>query len=60
MPHPIIPSFFVIISITSPFLSYIYDVGVKSSNYDACGLFRAMHSHNPPNYSHIVGLTSHF
>ena len=38
----------------------INDVGVKSPNYDACGLFRAMHSHNPPNYSHIVGLTSHF
>ena len=28
--------------------------------YDANGLFRALHSHNPPQYSHIVGLTSHF
>ena len=24
------------------------------------GLFRATHSHNPPQYSHIVGLPSHF
>ena len=24
-----------------------YDVGVKSPNYDAYGLFRALHSHNP-------------
>ena len=38
----------------------INDVGVKSPNYDAYGLFRALHSHNPPNYSHIVGLPSHF
>ncbi|WP_349191559.1 hypothetical protein, partial [Hominisplanchenecus faecis] len=29
-------------------------------NYDAYGLFRALHSHNPPQYSHIVGLSSHF
>ena len=26
----------------------INDVGVKSPNYDAYGLFRALHSHNPP------------
>ena len=49
----------------------------KVSNYDAYGLFRALHSHNPfyaplrsvlnmchwhiaPQYSHIVGLSSHF
>ena len=32
----------------------------KVPNYDACGLFRALHSHNPPQYSHIVGLPSHF
>ena len=32
------------------------DVGGKSPNYDAYGLFRALHSHNPPNYSHIVGI----
>ena len=38
----------------------INDVGVKSPNYDAYGLFRALHSHNPPQYSHIVGLSSHF
>ncbi|RHP09886.1 hypothetical protein [Dorea sp. AF36-15AT] len=28
--------------------------------FDACGLFRASHSHNPPKYSHIAGLLSHF
>ena len=38
----------------------INDVGVKSPNYDAYGLFRALHSHNPLQYSHIVGLSSHF
>ena len=49
----------------------------KVSNYDAYGLFRALHSNNPfyaplrsvlnmchwhiaPQYSHIVGLSSHF
>ena len=37
-----------------------FDVGVKSPNYDAYGLFRALHSHNPLQYSHIVGLSSHF
>ena len=31
----------------------------KDPNYDACGLFRALHSHNPAQYSHIVGYTSH-
>ena len=31
----------------------------KVPNYDAYGLFRALHSHNPPQYSHIVGLSSH-
>ena len=34
--------------------------GLFDSNYDACGLFRALHSHNPTQYSHIVGLASHF
>ena len=28
----------------------INDVGVKSPNYDAYGLFRALHSHNPTSY----------
>ena len=28
--------------------------------YDTFGLFRAAHFHNPPQYSHIVGYTSHF
>ena len=32
----------------------------KVPNYDAYGLFRALHSHNPPQYSHIMGLSSHF
>ena len=32
----------------------------KVPNYDAYGLFRALHSHNPLRYSHIVGLSSHF
>ena len=31
----------------------------KVPNYDAYGLFRALRSHNPPNYSHIVGLASY-
>ena len=35
-------------------------LGSKVPNYDACGLFRASHSHNPLQYSHIVGLSSHF
>jgi len=42
------------------FILKYYDVGVKSPGFDACGLFRALHSHNPAQYSHIVGLTSHF
>ena len=32
----------------------------KAPDFDAYGLFRATHSHNPPQYSHIVGLSSHF
>ena len=35
-------------------------LGAKAPNYDACGLFRAAHSHNPTQYSHIVGYASHF
>ena len=35
-------------------------LGAKVPNNDTCGLFRAAHSHNPAQYSHIVGLTSHF
>ena len=35
-------------------------LGSKAPNYDACGLFRAAHSHNPTQYSHIVGYASHF
>ena len=26
-------------------------LGSKAPNYDAYGLFRALHFHNPPNYS---------
>ena len=32
----------------------------KAPNYDTYGLFRALHSHNPIQYSHIVELASHF
>ena len=31
----------------------------KTPDFDAYGLFRATHSHNPTQYSHIVGLSSH-
>ena len=34
--------------------------GSKAPDFDAYGLLRATHSHNPTQYSHIVGLTSHF
>ena len=35
----------------------LYDVGgAKAPNIDAYGLFRAMHFHNPTQYSHIVGI----
>ena len=34
--------------------------GSKAPDFDAYGLFRATHSHNPTQYSHIVGLSSHF
>ncbi|WP_334299601.1 hypothetical protein [Mediterraneibacter glycyrrhizinilyticus] len=39
---------------------HLHDVGVKSPNSDAYGLFCAPHSRNPPQYSHIVGYTSRF
>ena len=35
-------------------------LGTKAPNIDTYGLFRAVHSHNPTQYSHIVGLKSHF
>ena len=34
--------------------------GSKAPDFDAYGLLRATHSHNPTLYSHIVGLSSHF
>ena len=34
-------------------------LGTKAPNIDTYGLFRAVHSHNPTQYSHIVGLKSH-
>ncbi|WP_443734401.1 hypothetical protein [[Ruminococcus] lactaris] len=34
--------------------------GSKAPDFDAYGLLRATHSHNPTEYSHIVGLSSHF
>ena len=30
--------------------------GAKVPDFDAYGLFRAAHSHNPPQYSHIIPL----
>ena len=39
---------------------YIMMLGAKAPNYDTYGLFRAMHSHNPTHYSHIVKLPLHF
>ena len=45
---------------------YSYDtllqqmLGSKAPNYDTYELFRATHSHNSTQYSHIVGLSSHF
>ena len=35
-------------------------LGSKAPNYDTYELFRATHSHNSTQYSHIVGLLSHF
>ena len=34
--------------------------GSKAPDFDAYGLLRATHSHNSTQYSHIVGLSSHF
>ena len=34
--------------------------GSKAPDFDAYGLFRATHSHNSTQYSHIVKLTLHF
>ena len=34
--------------------------GSKAPDFDAYGLLRATHSHNPAQSSHIVGLSSHF
>ncbi len=34
--------------------------GSKAPDSDVYGLLRATHSHNPTQYSHIVGLSSHF
>ena len=31
-------------------------LGAKAPNIDAQGLLRATHSHNPTQYSHIVGI----
>ncbi len=40
--------------------SYKMMSGSKTPDFDACGLLRATHSHNPTQYSHIVGLSSYF
>ena len=34
--------------------------GSKAPDFDTYGLLRATHYHNPTQYSHIVGLSSHF
>ena len=34
--------------------------GAKVPDFDAYGLFSAEHSPTPPQYSYIVGLSSHF
>ena len=34
--------------------------GAKAPDFDAYELLRATHSHNSTQYSHIVGLSSHF
>jgi len=34
--------------------------GSKAPDFDAYGLLRATHSHNPTQSSHIVGLSSYF
>ena len=34
--------------------------GSKAPDFDAYELLRATHSHNYTQYSHIVGLSSHF
>ena len=34
--------------------------GSKAPDFDAYGLLRATHSHNPPDMSIKVGLSSHF
>ncbi len=40
--------------------SYFMMLGSKALNHDAYGLFRAAHSHNSPQYLHIVGYKFHF
>ena len=35
-------------------------LGSKAPDFDTYGLLRATHSHNPTQYSHIVGLSSPF
>lgn len=35
-------------------------LGSKVHDFDAYELLRATHSHNSTQYSHIVGLSSHF
>ena len=35
---------------------YYNDVGAKAPDFDTYGLLRATRSHNPTQYSHIVGL----
>ena len=48
------------ISITAEIMYNYMMSGSKAPDFDAYGLLRATHSHNPTQYSHIVGLSSHF
>ena len=51
---------FLIIFLCSLYNLYYMMSGSKAPDFDAYGLLRATHSHNPTQYSHIVGLSSHF
>lgn len=49
-----------LLSLILIFIIQYYDVRGKSPDFDAYELFRATHSHNSTQYSHIVELSSHF
>ena len=49
-----------LLSLILIFIIQYYDVRGKSPDFDAYELFRATHSHNSTQYSHIAGLSSNF